>query len=120
MIETPDQLTFAKVCYAFNLARTYQEQHRYSWAERGLHLAKNRNPLLLKVMEEAAEVMVQEEENQRRESMRTTDVYAEQRYTTETQMWREAYRMVDEGKAEQVQALMWIYGAGAFLAGLQL
>ena len=45
---------------------------------------------------------------------------SERRYTTETQLWREAYRMVDEGKAKDVPHLKWIYGAAAFLCGYQV
>ena len=120
MIETPHQLTFQKVVYAFKLARQNQQSNRYNFAETGFRLAKNRNSHLLKALEQAAEIMVHEEERQRGESMRSSKVFAEQRYTTETQMWREAYRMVDEGKAGQVPHLKWMYGAGAFLAGMQL
>lgn len=120
MIETEHKLDFRKVVYAYKLAQRYQAEHNYGWANVGQRAAEDRNPTLLKVLEQAAEVMVKEEESQRRESMRTTENFSERRYTTETQLWREAYRMVDEGKAKDVPHLMWIYGAGAFLAGLQL
>jgi hypothetical protein len=40
---------------------------------------------------------------------------SEQVETTETQLWREAYRLMDEGKP--IPNFAWMYLAGAYLAG---
>lgn len=119
-IELERFITYASACYAFNRARKEQAEGNYAWANIGMRAAKARDPKLLKALDLAANAMYAEEERQRGHSMRTTDVHAEARYSTYTQMWRESYRMVDEGKAGEVPHLMWMYGAGAFLAGYQL
>ena len=119
-IELERFITYASVCYAFNRARKEQAEGNYAWANIGMRAAKARDPKLLKALDLAANAMYAEEERQRGHSMRTTDIHAEARYSTYTQMWRESYRMVDEGKAGEVPHLMWMYGAGAFLAGYQL
>jgi hypothetical protein len=87
-----------------------------AFAHAGMRAARARDPKLLKVLDLAANVMVNIEESQRREEMRTSLIYGERRYSTETQLWREAYRMVDQGTP--IIHLQWIYGAAALLAGL--
>ena len=40
---------------------------------------------------------------------------SEQVETTETQLWRESYRLMDEGRA--IRHFEWMYLAGMYLAG---
>lgn len=115
-----DFVNFRAVEYAHKRAIQEQEKSNEAFAEIGMRCAIRRDPKLLLALEKATECLVQQEHNQRGQSMLTADVESERRYTTETQMWREAYRMVDEGKAAQVPHLKWIYAAGAFLCGYQL
>jgi hypothetical protein len=82
----------------------------------GLRAAKARDAKMLRIMEKAAELMDAEEEKQRGETRRSSDKYSEQITTTETQMWIAAYKTMDGGTPEE--ALMWIFGAGACLAGI--
>jgi hypothetical protein len=67
-------------------------------------------------LEIASNLMHQEEENQRKESRRTAEVFSHSLLTTETQFFTSAYETVDKGTP--VQPLVWFYGAGAWLAGL--
>jgi hypothetical protein len=55
------------------------------------------------------------DENQRGRTRRATDHFSEQGETTETQLFREAYRMADQGTP--IVNLKWIYGAAAWLCG---
>ena len=119
-IEIENFINFKSVEYAHRRAIVEQERGNEAFAELGLRVAVNRDSKLLLVLERATEALIQQEENQRKHQMASSDVESERRYTTETQMWREAYRMVDEHKASQVPHLKWIYGAGAFLCGYQL
>ncbi len=120
MIELENFITFKSVEYAHRRAITEQQRGNEAFADIGLRCAVNRDSKLLLALERATEVLIQQEENQRKHQMATSDKFSERRYTTETQMWREAFKMVDEGKAVQVPHLKWIYGAGAFLCGYQI
>lgn len=119
-IEIENFVTLKSVEYAHGRAIVEQKRNNTAFAEIGMRAARQRDAKLLKVLDKATEVMVRAEENQRKHQMSTSDKFSERRYTTETQMWREAYRMVDEGKAAEVPHLMWIYAAAAFLCGYQL
>lgn len=120
MIELENFITFRSVEYAHKRAVQEQERCNEAFADIGLRAAIKRDSKLLLALEKAAECLVQQEENQRKHQMSTSDIASERRYTTETQMWREAFRMVDEGKAQQVPHLKWIYAAAAFLCGYQI
>jgi len=115
-----DMLNYQAVDYAHTRAIKEQERNNLTFADIGMRAARARDQKLLKVLEKAAEIMVQEDERQRGQTRRNSDIESERRYTTETQMWREAYRMVVENKAKDVPHLMWIYAAAAFLAGYQV
>jgi len=115
-----DFVTLRSVEYAHGRACKEQERNNMAFAEIGMRAARERDPRLLLVLDKAANLLIKEDDYQRGQSRHTTEIFAEQRYTTETQMWREAYRMVDEGKAGEVPHLIWIYAAAAFLCGYQI
>lgn len=119
-IELENFITLKSVEYAHGRAIAEQAKNNLAFAEIGMRAARARDPKLLLALEKATEVLIKEEESQRKHQMASSDKFSERRYTTETQMWREAFRMVDEGKAKDVPHLMWIYAAGAFLCGYQL
>jgi len=119
-VELESFIDFGKVEYAYKRAVIAQQQKNYGFAEIGFRAAKARDARLLKVLEQAANIMITEDDRQRGETRNNAEKESERRYTTETQLWREAYRMVDEGKAKDVPHLKWIYGAGAFLCGYQV
>ena len=120
MIELENFVTLSSVEYAYGRAIKEQKRNNMAFGDIGLNAAKRRDPQLLLVLEKAANLLVNEDDNQRGETRNYSDIESERRYTTETQLWREAYRMVDEGKAADVPHLMWIYAAAAFLCGYQL
>jgi single-stranded DNA-specific DHH superfamily exonuclease len=106
--------------YAHKRAVFEQQRNNQTFADIGMRVARARDPKLLATMEKAVALLISEEETQRKHQMAHSNNFSERRYTTETQMWREAYRMIDESKANDVPHLMWIYGAGAFLCGYQI
>jgi hypothetical protein len=119
-IELDEFVNFKSVEYAYARSIKERDRHNQAFGELGLRVAKARDPKLLMVLDKAANVMIKEDDKQRGQTRHTSENESERRYTTETQMWREAYRMVDEGKAAEVPHLMWIYAAAAFLCGYQL
>lgn len=118
MIELENWVNIGSVENAHRRACQEQEKPHSQFGEIGWRAAQARDPKLLKVLEIASNLMVQLEEDQRKETRRTSQIFAETRMTTETQLWIEAYKTVDEHRP--IENLKWIYGAGAKLAGFQL
>lgn len=101
--------------WAYGKACEAQRLGRQSFADTGWRAAKARDPRLLKVLEKGAEIITAMDEAQRGRTRRYADKLAEQIETTETQLWREAYRLCDEGRP--IRNFEWIYGAAALLCG---
>ena len=101
--------------FAYRRALQEQEKKNWTWAMTGMRAARAQDPKLLTILERAANLIHQIDEEQNRENRRTTEVFGEQRLTTETQMWVEAYKTMDKG--DPCENLLWIYGAAACLAG---
>lgn len=117
-IELENYVCAESVEYAYRRCQIELRNGNENFAAVGMKAARARDPKLLKVLDLCANVMVNLEESQRREQMRTTLIHAEARYTTETQMFREAYRLCDEGNP--IENFKWIYGAAALLAGFNV
>jgi hypothetical protein len=117
-IEIEEFVTPVSVEYAYGRAIKERDKHNLSFADVGLRAARARDPKLLKVLEQASNILHQMDEDQNKENRRTTHIHGETFMTTETKLWMEAYRMVDEGTP--IEHLKWIYAAAAFLAGYQL
>ena len=114
-VEIEEFITPERVEYAYGLAMKRQQSRADWWADIGWRAAQERDPRLLKALERAAEIVSKMDENQRGRTRRATDHFSEQGETTETQLFREAYRMADQGTP--IEHLKWIYGAGAWLCG---
>ena len=109
-----------RIEYAYGLAQEMQANKRQDFADTGYRAALARDQKMLKVMEKAAEYVVALGEQQRGRTRRAaamtnSGTYHDTAEFTEVAMWREAYRLMDEGKA--IRNFEWIYGAGAWLAG---
>ena len=117
-VELEDWVTIEAVENAHRQAFREMENPHSTFGEVGWRAAQARDPKLLKVLEIAANLITQLEENQRREERRTTTWFSHQRFSTETQLWTAAYETVDKGTP--VEQLKWIYGGAAKLAGFQL
>lgn len=114
-VELENFVTAGSVEYAYRRCQVEQRRGNEQFAKVGMRAAKARDSRLLKVLDLAANILHQMDEDQNKENRRTTEVYGETKTTTEVQLWREAYRMVDQGTP--IENLKWIYGAAALLAG---
>jgi len=117
-IEFESFITPAMVEEAHRQAMLAQEQRRQSFADTGWRAALARDSKLLKALEIGAETIEKVSENQFGRTMRTAaeeDKHKYQQGTTESQLWREAYRLCDEGRP--IRNFEHIYGAAAWLCG---
>lgn len=114
-VELEEFVTPFSVEKAHARALKAQQEWDWTWAMPGMRAARARDPKLLKVLELASNILQQMEEDQRKDSRRTAEKFAETKETTELQMWREAYNTADRG--DPCENLMWIYGAASCLAG---
>lgn len=105
-----------RIEYAYGLASRAQIE-RWQWfADVGMRAARARDPKLLRALEACAESTERLSEQQTGRTRRDIDVeYGLTKGHTEAQMYREAYRLCDEGNP--IQNFEWIYGAAAWLCG---
>lgn len=116
-IEIPDWINETTVERAHQRMSRAQRLRQQTFANKGWRAANARDARLLKALEGGAEVLQAIQERQHGRTMRDPGtIYAHRVDLTEFSMWREAYKMCDEGRP--VRAFEWIYGAAAELAGL--
>lgn len=116
-MELERPITRETVEAAYRYALDAQKQKRLGVPEAGTRLARERNPLLLKVLDKGAEVLDALVEHQRGRTRRDWGTFRSERsYPTEAGLWRAAYETADAGNP--VPHLGYIYGAAAWLAGL--
>lgn len=113
--EIEEFINAESVEWAYSQACMAQRDGRQRFADVGWRAAQARDPRLLKALEKAAEIVTAMDESQRGRTRRYAEKLSEQIETTETQLWREAYRLCDEGRA--IRHFEWIYGAAALLCG---
>lgn len=104
-----------KIEYAYGLAQKMQHDRVQAFADVGFRAALARDEKMLKVLEKAAEYVTRLGEEQRGRTRRTATNYGDTAEFTEVALWREAYRLMDEGRP--IEHLSWIYGAAAWLCG---
>jgi hypothetical protein len=115
-VELEEFLSPGRVEEAHRQAILQQERGNQSFANTGWRAAEARDDRLLKVLEKSSEIIDKIQEQQLGRTMRgVSTTFAESKGTTEAQMWREAYRLCDEGNP--IRNFEWIYGAAAWLAG---
>ena len=115
MIEIQDQLTFARWEYAWKRMQRAREADRMDIAAVGMRAARSRDPKLLKVLEQAANLMDAACEAQMGRTRRAAEIEGFKIEPTEVQLVKEAYRMVDQGTP--IQNFCWIYATAAIVLG---
>ena len=104
--------------WAYRRAKEMQNKNNRksaSFSNRGMRAARARDPKLLQVLEKATEVMHRMYLHQYGEYVQRDDIPENHKVVpTEVQLWREAYKMVDQGTP--IENFQWIYGAAAVLA----
>jgi hypothetical protein len=114
-VELEDFITPELVEAAYAHAVRQQARRAEWWAEVGWKAAQARDAKLLKVLDKSAEILAKMDEDQRGRTRRHAQNLSEQVETTEVQLFREAYRMMDEGRP--LENFKWIYGAAAWICG---
>lgn len=110
----PRSITSGLVEDAYRHAKDAKREGRQAFAEKGMRMARARDPLFLKALQECAEKMTAIDDSQRGESRRQAGAdFADKRYTTPTQLFTEAYRLADAGSPSN--HFEWIYGAVAWI-----
>jgi hypothetical protein len=95
----------------------YGKRNDLATAERGLRIARDRHPLMMLALEKIAEQLDALGEAQYGETRRSASAtFAEKREVTVVQMWKEAYRLADEGIPDQ--QFGHYYAAAASFAGI--
>lgn len=114
---TEKPITSHTVEAAYYRANRAQKERRLSFCETGNRLARARHPDLLRALERGAEVLDKMADAQMGQTLRSfTSTTTERVRPTEATLWREAYRLADQGKP--IENFGWIYGAAGWLAGL--
>lgn len=115
-VEIEEFLTAERIEWAHGKAVQAQQFGRQAFADTGWRAALARDPKLLKCLEKGAEIISKIDESQRGQTRRSASLKAdEQVETTTTQLWKEAYRLADEGRP--IRNFEWVYGAAALLCG---
>jgi hypothetical protein len=93
----------------------YERKQAEAFAQRGMRGARARDRKLLMVLEKATEVLTALSNDQFGQYRLRNDIPESHKVEpTEVQMWREAYRMCDQGTA--LEQFRWIYGCAIKLA----
>ena len=93
------------------------EERRFaeSFAQRGMRAARSKDRLTLIALEQATEIMLQISNEQFGEYRYRDDIPESHKVEpTSVQLWREAYKMADQGTP--LENFKWIYGAAVKLA----
>jgi hypothetical protein len=115
-VEIPREITAESVEWAYARACKAQRQHEEGIAEIGMRKARERDPLLLKCLERASEVVTAMQENQIGRYRRGPNTqFSHTLELTEVSLWRQSYEFADKGAP--LENFKWIYGAAAVLAG---
>lgn len=115
-VELEAFLTPKAIEWAHGRAIEAMERRNQSFADTGWRAALSRDDRLLKVLERGAEITGSMSESQSGRTRRTdAGQTAKSAEHTEAALWREAYRLCDEGNP--IRNFEWIYGAAALLCG---
>lgn len=115
-IELPEPVTLHSVERAYRKAMEAMEMRNHTFSEKGMRAARSRDPRLLLVLEKSAEILHVRQEDQIGRTQRSWgSTEGERADLTEYTLFREAFRLCDEG--QPLYNFCWIYGAAAYLAG---
>jgi hypothetical protein len=117
-VELPEWIDRHSVERAYTRAQQALERRDHAYSNVGMRAARDRNPKLLKVLEQGANILDLLAEAQFGRYRRGIDIpYSHTVVPTEVQLWSKAFEFADKG--EPLEHFCWIYGCAAELAGLQ-
>ena len=114
-IELETTLTFPRWEDAWRRMEKARASDRMTVAQVGMRAAKARDPKLLKVLDQASNLMDRAAEEQQGRTRRSSIVEGERVEYTESQLVKKAYEFADKG--EPLPQLIWIYGTAALVLG---
>jgi hypothetical protein len=116
-IELPNAVTPDSVEWVYRRALSMQRDGNLSYMEQGFRAAQARDPKLLAVLEKGSEVLCEMQEHQLGRTQRAVNAtVAERADQTPFAIWRECYKLADEGRA--IDNFAWLYAAAGEFAGV--
>lgn len=107
-----------KIEWAYGMALQKQEQREWNWAIPAMRAARAKDPRMMHALERCALEMDKWADGQKDDLARKAEELGHSRLEhTESQMFREAYRMAAEDKHDTMEPFLWIYGAVGLLCG---
>jgi len=107
-----------RVEWAYGLALKKQEEKAWNWAIPSMRAARAKDKKMMIALERCATVMDKWADEQKSDLARRAEEMGHERLEhTESQMFREAYRMAVEDKHDTMEPFLWIYGAVGLLCG---
>jgi hypothetical protein len=101
--------------YNANRGNNREQREAEDFAQRGMRAVRSKDQRTMIVLEQATEVLLKISNEQFGEYRQRNDIPESHRVEpTEVQMWREAYRMADEGTP--LEHFKWVYGCAVKLA----
>lgn len=101
--------------YNANRGNSQERMEAEQFAQRGMRAVRSKDHRTMVVLEQATEVLLKISNEQFGQYRQRSDIPESHRVEpTEVQMWREAYRMADQGTP--LENFKWIYGCAVKLA----
>ena len=115
-IELPEWITGTTLEQAWKRCKDEAERNNLGFAEKGMRVARAREPKMMLALEKGAEVFHHLVEVQYGRTMRDPATpFGFRVQPTEATLWQQAYEFADKG--EPLTQFAWVYGAAAELAG---
>ena len=103
---------------AYSTAMRKQEERDHRWPRAALRAARDKSPKMMHALEKCALEMDKWADMQKSDlESKAKELGHERLEHTESQMFREAYRMAAEDKHDTMEPFLWIYGAVGMLCG---
>lgn len=101
--------------YNANRGTRQQQIEAEQFAQRGMRAVREKDRRTMMVLEQATEVLLKISNEQFGQYRQRQDIpYSHRVEPTEVQMWREAYKMADQGTP--LENFKWVYGCACRLA----
>lgn len=114
-----DPFDIRRIENAYGVAIRKQEAREWSWAIPAMRAARDKSPRMMHALEKCALAMDKWADEQRSDLEAKAEELGHERLEhTESQMFREAYRMAAEDKYDTMEPFLWIYGAVGVLVGI--
>jgi len=116
---TQNPFDIRKIERAYGYAVRMQEKQEWSWPIAAIRAARAKDKRMMMALERCALEMDKWADEQKSDlAAKAKELGHERLEHTESQMFREAYRMAAEDKHDTMEPFLWIYGAVGMLVGI--